>query len=143
MLVKNILAEKGSEVVTIGPDSSLADAVSLLADKRIGAVVVTKGEGRIAGILSERDIVRMLGAEGPSMLQKPLSSAMTSKVKVCHEDNTINQVMEIMTAGRFRHLPVERDGKLVGIISIGDVVKKRIEEVEHEAQEIRNYIATA
>ncbi len=143
MLVKNILAEKGSEVVTIGPDSSLADAVSLLADKRIGAIVVTKGEGRIAGILSERDIVRMLGAEGPSMLQKPLSSAMTSKVKVCHEDNTINQVMEIMTAGRFRHLPVERDGKLVGIISIGDVVKKRIEEVEHEAQEIRNYIATA
>ncbi|APH71949.1 CBS domain-containing protein [Aquibium oceanicum] len=143
MLVKNILAEKGSEVVTIAPDSSLAEAVSLLADKRIGAVVVTKGEGRIAGILSERDIVRMLGAEGPSMLQKPLSSAMTSKVKVCHEDNTINQVMEIMTAGRFRHLPVERDGKLVGIISIGDVVKKRIEEVEHEAQEIRNYIATA
>ena len=77
------------------------------------------------------------------MLEKPLSSAMTSKVKVCHEENTINEVMEIMTAGRFRHLPVERDGKLVGIISIGDVVKKRIEEVEHEAQEIRNYIATA
>lgn len=141
MLVKNILAEKGSEVVTMGPERSLADAVNLLAEKRIGAVVVTKGADRIAGILSERDIVRMLGAQGPSVLQKPLSSAMTSKVKVCHEENSIHDVMEIMTAGRFRHLPVERDGKLIGIISIGDVVKKRIEEVEHEAQEIRNYIA--
>ncbi len=143
MLVKNILAEKGSDVVTIEPGRSLAEAVSLLAERKIGAVVVTKGGGRIAGILSERDIVRMLGSEGASVLGKPLSSAMTSKVKVCHEDNSINEVMEIMTAGRFRHLPVERDGKLVGIISIGDVVKKRIEEAEHEAQEIRNYIATA
>jgi CBS domain-containing protein len=104
---------------------------------------VTKDRDRIAGILSERDIVRILASDGPAALDKPISAAMTAKVKVCHEHNSINDVMEIMTTGRFRHLPVERDGMLVGIISIGDVVKRRIQQVEHEAQEIRNYIATA
>ncbi|WP_187970941.1 CBS domain-containing protein [Aquibium microcysteis] len=143
MLVKNILAEKGSGVETMTPDRTLAEAVQLLARRRIGAVVLTGTDGRIAGILSERDIVRILAGEGPGVLEKPISAAMTARVQVCHEDNSINDVMEIMTAGRFRHLPVERDGVLVGIISIGDVVKKRIEQVEHEAQEIRNYIATA
>lgn len=143
MLVKNILAEKGSDVETMTPTQSLADAIQLLARRRIGAVVVTKDNGRIAGILSERDIVRILASDGPGVLERPISAAMTSKVKVCHENNSINEVMEIMTTGRFRHLPVERDGILAGIISIGDVVKKRIEEVEHEAEEIRNYIATA
>ncbi|MDN2579237.1 CBS domain-containing protein [Aquibium sp. ELW1220] len=143
MLVKNILADKGSDVETMMPDRTLADAVQVLARRRIGAIVVTKDEGRIAGILSERDIVRILAGEGPGALDKPISAAMTAKVQVCHENNSINDVMEIMTAGRFRHLPVERDGILVGIISIGDVVKRRIEQVEHEAQEIRNYIATA
>jgi CBS domain-containing protein len=143
MLVKNILAEKGGEVVTMRPQETLGEAVAVLAKRRIGAVVVTKEDGQIAGILSERDIVRILANEGPDALHKPLTSAMTAKVKVCHENNSINDVMEIMTAGRFRHLPVERDGALVGIISIGDVVKKRMEQVEHEAQEIRNYIATA
>jgi CBS domain-containing protein len=143
MLVKNILAEKGGEVVTMRPQDTLGAAVGLLAQRRIGAVVVTNDEGGIAGILSERDIVRILASHGPDALHGPLTSAMTSKVKVCHENNSINDVMEIMTAGRFRHLPVERDGRLVGIISIGDVVKKRIEQVEHEAEEIRNYIATA
>lgn len=143
MLVRNILAEKGSDVVTMAPDETLAEAVQLLAKRRIGAVVVTKGGGRIAGILSERDIVRIIASDGPEVLARPVSAAMTAKVKVCREDNSVNDVMEIMTAGRFRHLPVERDGVLVGIISIGDVVKKRIEEVEHEAAEIRNYIASA
>ncbi len=143
MLVKNILAEKGAEVETMTPSQTLSEAVQLLAKRKIGAVVVTKDRGRIAGILSERDIVRILASDGPAVLDKPISAAMTAKVKVCHEDNSINDVMEIMTTGRFRHLPVERDGMLVGIISIGDVVKKRIEQVEHEAQEIRNYIATA
>jgi CBS domain-containing protein len=143
MLVKNILADKGSEVETMTPDRTLADAVQMLARRRIGAIVVTKDQGRIAGILSERDIVRILASDGPGVLEKPISAAMTAKVQVCHENNSVNDVMEIMTAGRFRHLPVERDGILVGIISIGDVVKRRIEQVEHEAQEIRNYIATA
>ena len=143
MLVKNILAEKGSDVFTIGPDRTLREAVAALAEHRIGAIVVTKGDDRIAGILSERDIVRMLAAEGADMLDKPLSSAMTSRVTVCHEENSVYEVMETMTTGRFRHLPVEKQGKLAGIISIGDVVKRRIEEVEHEAEEIRNYIASA
>jgi CBS domain-containing protein len=143
MLVKNILAEKGADVETMTPSQTLSEAVQLLAKRRIGAVVVTKDRDRIAGILSERDIVRILASDGPAALDKPISAAMTAKVKVCHEHNSINDVMEIMTTGRFRHLPVERDGMLVGIISIGDVVKRRIQQVEHEAQEIRNYIATA
>lgn len=143
MIVKSILQEKGTDVVTVDPDQTLSEALRVLARHRIGAVVVTRGEGRIVGILSERDIVRTLAGDGVSALDKPLSTAMTSKVKVCHENNTVNEVMEIMSAGRFRHLPVERDGKLAGIISIGDVVKKRIEEIELEAEEIRNYIATA
>lgn len=143
MIVKAILQEKGADVVTVNPEQTLSEALRILAQRRIGALVVTRGGGRIAGILSERDIVRILASEGVAALEKPLSGAMTSKVKVCHENNTVNEVMEIMTAGRFRHLPVERDGVLVGIVSIGDVVKKRIEEIEHEAEEIRNYIATA
>ncbi|QDZ00831.1 CBS domain-containing protein [Nitratireductor mangrovi] len=143
MLVRTILADKGGDVVTIAPERTVGEAVSLLAEKKIGAVVVTKGGGKIAGILSERDIVRMLAAEGAAALQQPVAGAMTAKVKVCNEDHTVNDVMGIMTAGRFRHLPVERDGVLAGIISIGDVVKRRIEEIEHEAEEIRNYIATA
>lgn len=143
MLVKNILADKGTDVETMTPAQTLSEAIQVLAKRRIGAIVVTKDAGRIAGILSERDIVRILASDGPGVLDKPISAAMTAKVKVCHEDNSINDVMEIMTAGRFRHLPVERDGLLVGIISIGDVVKRRIQQVEHEAQEIRNYIATA
>lgn len=143
MLVRTILADKGGDVVVISPESTVVQAISLLAEKKIGAVVVTRGDGRIAGILSERDIVRMLAADGVDALGKPVSKAMTAKVKVCREDNSVNEVMGIMTQGRFRHLPVERDGKLAGIISIGDVVKRRIEEIEHEAEEIRNYIASA
>ncbi len=143
MNVKSILDQKGREVVTIAPDRTLADATHLLAEHRIGAVVVTGADGSIAGILSERDIVRTLGEDGASALDQAVSSAMTASVKICHEEHGINEVMEIMTRGRFRHLPVETDGRLAGIVSIGDVVKRRIEDVEREAAEIRNYIATA
>lgn len=143
MTVKSILDEKGRDVVTIAPDRPAADAAAMLADKRIGAIVVTRGEGRIAGILSERDIVRAVGKAGAAALEKPVESIMTANVKTCREESTINEVMEIMTRGRFRHLPVEMNGRLDGIISIGDVVKRRIEDVEREAAEIRSYIATA
>ena len=143
MNVKSILDQKGREVVTIAPDRTLAEATRLLAEHRIGAVVVTGADGSIAGILSERDIVRMLGEDGTAVLDQPVSSAMTASVKICHESHGIIEVMEIMTRGRFRHLPVETDGRLAGIVSIGDVVKRRIEDVEREAAEIRNYIATA
>lgn len=143
MAVKEILAEKGGTVVTIGPEGTLADATRVLAEHRIGAVVVADPDERIVGILSERDIVRLIGEEGADALSRPIAQAMSTNVKVCNENHTINDVMTTMTRGRFRHLPVERDGKLIGIISIGDVVKRRIEDVEREADEIRNYIATA
>ncbi|WP_367714634.1 CBS domain-containing protein [Nitratireductor sp. GISD-1A_MAKvit] len=143
MTVKAILDAKGRNVVTIAPDKKLADAAQLLSERGIGAVVVTEADGRIAGILSERDIVRVIGREGGNALDQPISRVMTAKVQRCHEQNTINEVMQIMTSGRFRHLPVEENGKIAGIISIGDVVKKRIEEVEREAEDIRSYIATA
>ena len=143
MTVKSILDSKGRDVVTIAPDATLGDAARLLGSNRIGAVVVTYGDGRIAGILSERDIVRTIGASGAEALLTTVDQAMTAKVRTCSEAGTINEVMETMTRGRFRHLPVEKDGRLAGIISIGDVVKRRIEEVEHEAEQIREYIATA
>lgn len=142
MTVKSILDEKGHDVVTLGPDASISQALSVLGEKRIGALVVTDESGKICGILSERDIVGLIASKGAAALDQPVREAMTASVKLCHEDHTVNQVMEIMTRGRFRHLPVEKDGKLDGIISIGDVVKRRIEDVEREAEEIRNYIAT-
>ncbi|MHB2265514.1 CBS domain-containing protein [Aliihoeflea sp. PC F10.4] len=143
MTVKAILDAKGRDVLTVSPDITLAEAARLLGEKRIGAVVVTADGRKIAGILSERDIVRQIGVSGAAALEDLVSSAMTAKVKTCQEGHTVNQVMEIMTQSRFRHLPVERDGKLAGIISIGDVVKQRIEDVEREAEEIKQYIATA
>ncbi|MCT8999578.1 CBS domain-containing protein [Chelativorans intermedius] len=143
MTVKAILDEKGRDVVTIAAEKTLREAVDLLSDRGIGAVVITSGDDRISGILSERDIVRVIAREGPEALEKPVSSVMTARVKVCREENTVNEVMQIMTEGRFRHLPVEKDGRLAGLVSIGDVVKRRIQEVEREAEEIRTYIATA
>jgi CBS domain-containing protein len=143
MTVRSILDAKGRDVMTVRPDNTLSEAAGLLAEHRIGALVVTRGDDRIAGILSERDIVRIIGERGASALDQPVSSAMTSNVKICRESNTAMELMEVMTKGRFRHLPVEKDGRLDGIISIGDVVKQRIEEVVREAEEIKSYIATA
>jgi CBS domain-containing protein len=143
MTVRSILERKGRDVVTVLPDQTLADAARLLAEHRIGAVVLVNADLSVLGILSERDIVRAIASEGSSALDKPVSAFMTSNVQVCSESATVNEVMQIMTEGRFRHLPVAKDGKLVGIVSIGDVVKRRMEEVEREAEEIRSYIATA
>ena len=143
MTVKAILEAKGHDVLTLGPNEKLSEAVRLLAEYRIGALVITHGDRKIVGILSERDIVRCLAREGGSALDSTVRTVMTPKVKICNEHHTINEVMEIMTRGRFRHLPVEKNGLLDGIISIGDVVKRRIEDVEREAEEIKQYIATA
>lgn len=143
MTVRSVLNEKGYDVVTLEPGATLAEAARLLATRRIGAVVVTRGDRTILGILSERDIVRAVGEKGAPALDLFVESAMTAKVSTCRETHTINEVMELMTRGRFRHLPVEKDGQLAGIISIGDVVKRRIEDVEREAEQIREYIATA
>lgn len=143
MTVKAILDAKGRDVVTINEGQTLRNAAELLAERRIGALVVIIDEDRISGILSERDIVRAIGKEGPTVLNKSVAAVMTARVQTCSENHTVNEVMQTMTQGRFRHLPVERNGRLVGIVSIGDVVKRRIEEVEREAEEIRTYIATA
>jgi CBS domain-containing protein len=143
MTVKLILERKGYDVYNTTPETTVGDAVTMLAKHKIGAIVVCDENLAIKGILSERDVVRAIANDGADALWKPISEIMTIKVKVCSEQHTINQVMETMTRGRFRHLPVEKDGRLYGIVSIGDVVKLRIEEVEREAQEIRSYIATA
>lgn len=143
MTVKDILDAKGHDVFTLGPNEKLSDAVRLLAEHRVGALVITNGDRKIVGILSERDIVRAIAQAGHAALDDTVRAVMTPKVKICNERHTVNQVMEIMTEGRFRHLPVEKDGMLDGIISIGDVVKARIGEVEREAEEIKQYIATA
>ena len=143
MTVKAILSRKGGDVVTIAPTASLTAAVKLLAERRIGAVVVTGPENRVAGILSERDIVRMLSERGPAALEDNVGAVMTRKVTTCTEADTIAFIMERMTEGKFRHLPVVDQGRLVGVISIGDVVKYRMEEVVHDADALREYIATA
>lgn len=143
MTVRSILEAKGRDVVVIAPTDTLSQAVAVLNQHRIGALVVCDDSRRILGILSERDVVGALGMKKAEALNLPVSEVMTRKVQVCHERHTINQVMEIMTRNRFRHMPVEENGKLVGIISIGDVVKRRIKDVEREAEEIRTYIATA
>ena len=143
MTVKSILDAKGRDVVTLEPQATLAQAIGLLAEKRIGAVVICDSDLRIAGILSERDVVRVLGLSGAAALQLNVVDVMTGKVTTCRESQTVNHTMEVMTRGRFRHLPVEQDGRLAGIIWIGDVVKRRIEEALREADQIREYIATA
>lgn len=143
MTVKAILSRKGSDVATIAPTANLSDAVKLLAERRIGALVVTGADSRVAGILSERDIVRALAARGPDALQETVASVMTRKVSTCTEAETVAVIMERMTEGKFRHLPVVEQGRLAGIISIGDVVKLRVEEIEGETNALREYIATA
>jgi CBS domain-containing protein len=143
MTVKAILSRKGGDIVTIAPTATLTAAVKLLAERRIGAIIVTGPDNRVAGILSERDIVRTLNERGPAALDENVGAVMTRKVTTCTEADTIAFIMERMTEGKFRHLPVVDQGRLVGVISIGDVVKYRIEEVVHDADALREYIATA
>ena len=142
MTVEWIIKEKGRAVTTASAGASLATIAATLAEKRIGAVVIMEND-TIHGIVSERDIVRAIARHGGEALAMPVGNWMTAKVVTCRLEDTINDVMQKMTSGRFRHLPVVEKGKLSGIISIGDVVKKRIEQVEQEADQIREYIATA
>jgi CBS domain-containing protein len=143
MTVKAILAAKGGDVVTVEPNATLAAAAQLLAEHRIGALVIVGADRRVAGILSERDIVRALAERGASVLDEPVSQAMTRKVVTCKENETVAGLMEHMTAGKFRHLPVVDQGRLTGIISIGDVVKHRLHEIETETAAMRDYIQSA
>jgi len=147
MNVKTILAAKkrnlGGDLIDIEPAADLAAAAKLLAAHRIGAVVIRGAGGRLAGILSERDIVRALAEHGVGALALPVAQVMTREVETCGEDDSVAAIMERMTAGKFRHLPVTSDGKLVGLISIGDVVKERVREIEQETEAMRDYIRSA
>ncbi len=143
MTVKAILDKKGADVVTIEPTASLAAAADLLADRRIGALVVQGPGHRLSGIVSERDIVRALAQRGGAVLDEPVAKVMTRKVVTCTRGETVASIMERMTQGKFRHVPVVEDGRLAGIISIGDVVKHRLAEIENESAALRDYIRTA
>ena len=143
MTVSTILAGKGREVVSVEPSASLADAVRLLAGKRIGAAVILGADRRIAGIISERDIVRVLAERGAGALDEPVSQTMTRKVETCNESETVSSLMERMTSVKFRHMPVVDRGRVIGIVSIGDIVKHRLHEMERESAAMRDYIMTA
>jgi CBS domain-containing protein len=140
MNVAAILRQKGRAVTTAGPATLLLDVANKLAAKRIGAIVVVGARGEVVGIISERDIIRALAEQGPDGLTKSVSDLMTRQVVSCQETDTLDELMAMMTARRFRHLPVVTDGALVGIISIGDVVKHHVAEVEMEATAMREYI---
>jgi CBS domain-containing protein len=143
MIVKTILSAKGGDVISIEPTATLEIAVRTLADHRIGALLVLGPDRRVIGILSERDIVRVLAEQGSGALNQPLSQVMTRKVVTCNSSETIGVIMERMTAGKFRHVPVVEQDQVIGVVSIGDVVKYRLQEMEHESAALRDYIQTA
>jgi CBS domain-containing protein len=142
MNVARILKDKGRDVTTLPPATTIKDVISVLAEKRIGAAIVCDADLRVAGIISERDIVRILAANGPAVMDEPVAKFMTKEVMTCVEHDTVNWLMEEMTSRRFRHMPVVEAGRLTGIVSIGDVVKQRIALAELEAASMREYITT-
>ena len=143
MTVNDILLHKGRQVITIEPTATVAAAVRMLAQRRVGALVVTGAEYRIVGIISERDVVRVLDEIGPAVLDAPVAEVMTRKVFTCDRRETIAEIMERITSGKFRHVPVVEHGRLAGIVSIGDVVKARLSQLENEHNALREYILTA
>jgi CBS domain-containing protein len=143
MTVSSILAQKGREVVTIEPGARLADATKLLAERHVGSVLILGADCRLVGIISEREIVHALAARGAVALEEPVSEIMARKVEICNERDTIVSIMERMTEGKFRHVPVIDQGRLVGIVSIGDVVKHRLQEMERDSAAMHDYILTA
>lgn len=142
MKVVNILQSKGTEVYAISDSQTLAEAVAMLADKNIGAVVVKDGGGAVAGILSERDVVRRLKSQGAAALGAPVRDCMSAKPYTCKPEDSIDDLMATMTEKRVRHLPVVSSGELVGLVSIGDVVKRKIDDIEREAAELKQYISS-
>lgn len=140
MFVESILATKGDTVISVSPDTSIGDLIATLARHNIGAVVVLEGD-RLVGIISERDIVRHLAGSAEGFRSQPVQTIMTRSPQTCVKADKIDDALNKMSQGRFRHLPVVEDGKLIGIISIGDVVKRKLEDVEMEAGALREYIA--
>ncbi|MGA3303637.1 MAG: CBS domain-containing protein [Methylovirgula sp.] len=142
MTIAQILANKGREVATTPPHRTMKEAADILSSRNIGAIVIADVQGSVLGILSERDIVRAIATRGPTALDDAVSMHMTTRVATAVEEDTVLATVERMTEGRFRHVPVVKNGKLVGIISIGDVVKFRLEQMEHEQSALREYIAS-
>jgi|WetSurMetagenome_2_1015567.scaffolds.fasta_scaffold388087_1 CBS domain-containing protein len=133
MLISDVLAAKGRDVATVLPDATVEEALRQLAARRIGAVVVEDRWQRLAGIFTERDLVRQLAAEGPPLLQRPVSEVMTPNVVTCHPGDRIDDILSLMTMDRIRHVPVMEHGRLAGIVSIGDLVLRRLVEKRQEA----------
>lgn len=142
MKVGKILQSKGAEVFSVSEENSLAEAVDVLTERNIGAVVVKNRAGAVVGILSERDIVRRLKREGAAALDAKVADCMTAKPHTCTPDHTIDDLMGVMTAKRIRHIPVVNGDKMVGLVSIGDIVKRKIEETELEAAALKQYISS-
>jgi CBS domain-containing protein len=141
MRVSDLLATKGHDVATISQERSVVDAIALLKERGIGALVVTGAEPPLVGIFSERDVVRALAINGENTLQQKVSELMTSTVSVCKESTELNDLMTMMTDKRIRHVPVVEEDRLVGMISIGDVVKARLQELEHDKKELLDYVS--
>jgi CBS domain-containing protein len=140
MFVSDILAQKGTGVHAVPPTASVAEVSQQLSARRIGSVLVIDGDGSVQGILSERDVVRALARDGAAALGLEVSRIMTREVVTCDPDDSIEEVMQAMTSGRFRHVPVVRHGELLGLVSIGDVVKARLAETRHETEALKAYI---
>ncbi len=141
MRVSEVLRRKGSDVVTIAPARTVRELLGLLAERGIGAVVVSDDAATVAGIVSERDVVRRLHADGDAVLDRRVADIMTAEVATCTPEDELETLMTTMTEGRFRHLPVLVDGRLAGVVSIGDVVKHRISEVQAERDQLSAYIS--
>ncbi|WP_404402853.1 CBS domain-containing protein [Pelagibacterium halotolerans] len=142
MFVEGILAQKGHDAITVKASSTVGELVATLARHNIGAVLVVDDSGALSGIISERDVVRELARSEEGLMAKPVAAIMTKNPQTCAPTDTLDSVMSKMTRGRFRHLPVMDNGKLIGVVSIGDVVKRKIEEAEQEAGALREYIAS-
>jgi CBS domain-containing protein len=140
MTIASVLREKGNTIVSVAPDTPIMEIVTTIASRRIGAVLVLDAAGQLAGIVSERDVVKAMASKGTDVHTLAAADIMTSTVTTVTPQTTINHAMELMDKGYFRHLPVVDDGKLVGIISVRDVVRARIERTEEEAQNLRTYI---
>jgi len=138
--VSVILSRKGDDVATITPTATLAEAATALTDRGIGALVVSTDGVAVEGVLSERDIVREMARQGPAVLEEPVSMAMTGDVTTCRRDTSTNELIAIMTEERIRHVPVLDDDRLAGIVSIGDIVKWRMDELADEGQRLREYV---
>ncbi len=142
MTVASILKSKGSDIITTHPEAILLDIVALLNTHRIGSVLVVDDNGNLVGIISERDIIKRIAREGATTLQKAVGICMSCMVQTCHKEDSLEDLMASMTRNRFRHLPVVAGRRLIGIVSIGDVVKARLAETEMEATALKQYIAT-